>query len=150
MSPHIFSPAFRYPEPVAISPSAFIPYSDQYDFQITTQGLQHRAALTQQVYYAPVHLPNNVTAKRLTLYGHRDDALADMEISLIRTTRAGADQTMASVLALWEAGEGSGEDTDIDYAVIDNENYHYTIWLRLKPNDAVGDVIFRDAVIDWT
>ena len=148
--PHIGNfPIIYFPKPLAIPPPAFVPNLDTQDWEITQAYVRNRAVLTQQVYVAPVYLPDGATVTKLTLYGGRVDVDAVMQLWLRRSNRQMGLETMATVLADWTTGYSSGYDDTIDYAVIDNENYDYSLELILDPNDAVEDVTFTGALIDW-
>ena len=149
MSPHVGNFPREYPKPLAIPPSAFVPNLDTQDWNIRDGYVGNRAALTQQNYFAPVYLPDGVTVNKLTLHGYRDDADAVMTLGLHRNNREGGLETLASVTADWITGYSSKSDEAIDYPVIDNENYDYSLELILDPNDDVLDVRFAGALIDW-
>ena len=148
--PHIGNfPERGCPKPLAIPPPAFVPGDDAYDWKIFPTWVQNRSALTLTEFYAPVFLPQGVTVKKLTLYGYRDDAAATMTLALFHNDREGIQTSMVLVTADWETGYSSREQTTIADAKIDNENRNYSLRLQLDPNDAVGDVKFTGALIDW-
>ena len=149
MSPHVGNFPREYPKPLAIPTSAFVPQLDTQDWEILQIYVRNRSILTQQNYYAPVYLPDGVTVNKLTLYGNRDDAAAAMSIILRRNLRVGGGETMAEVIADWTTGYSSKSNETIDYPVIDNENYDYSLKLLLDPNDAVTDVMLTGALIGW-
>ena len=149
MSPNVGNFPREYPRPLAIPPSAFVPQLDTQDWEILQIYVRNRSILTQQNYYAPVYLPDGVTVNKLTLHGNRDDADAVMVLCLRRNNRQGVLEAMALVTADWTTGYSSKSDEAIDYPVIDNENYDYSLELTLDPNDAVTDVEFTGSLIGW-
>lgn len=136
--------------PVSIHPAAFIPLDDAEDWDVTAVRLANRASLNLQGFYAPVILPHGVTVTKVTLYGYRDDAAASMLLRLRRTDRQGSNDIMALAQANWTDGYNSIYDDTIASALIDNENYSYSLELQLNPNDSVNDVRFTGAKIAFT
>ena len=148
--PHIGNfPVIGFPKPLPIPPSAFVAAEDTFDWRFTATDLENRTQLTLSSFYAPVVLPQGVTVKKLTLYGFRDDALASMQLELLRNDRVGGHTTMAQIVADWITGHSSGYDDTITSPEIDNENYDYCLGLQLDPNDAVTDVCLTGALIEW-
>lgn len=139
-----------YPSPLSISPAAFTPIFDTYDWYITQHTVKNRAGLVIQYYAAPVNLPHGVTVTKVTLYGYRDDNLSTMALTLYQTDRETNRPSMAGIIADWIDGYGSKYDDTINLAVIDNENYSYGFLLILTPNDAVEDCYFTGAKIEFT
>lgn len=133
---------------VAICPADFTPGQEDYDWIQSYNQLHNRTSLTLQTFSAPVILPNGVTISKITLYGYRDDAEAEMSIRLYRNDPLGSSDLMAEVVADWTSGSSSGYDDTISYATIDNVNYTYGLILRLDPNDAVSDVNFTGVKIE--
>ena len=133
---------------VSIPPSAFVPMEDTYDWIITSVSVINRTVLDPQYFMAPVILPHGATITKLTAYFYRDDELAAAQITLRRTARMGTSDIMALVDATWTSGYSSGYDDTIDYPIIDNENYSYTVRIILNPNDNVEDVKFNGAKIE--
>ena len=149
--PHIGNfPYGIFPKPLSIGPSAFVPETDTQDWLIRGTYIQNRAALGLQEFSAAVYLPQGARVTKLTLYGYRDDGLAQLLLQLARSSSAGVVTDMASVEADWTTGDSSGYDDTITDPVIDNENYSYHLVVTLTPNDAVNDIRFRRAQIDWT
>ena len=150
MSPHIGNfPVPAYPKPLSIFPAALLPQYETHDHAIVGGGFRNRTVLDSQYFHEPVFLPHGAKVKRLTLVGFRNDALAIMEIQLRRVTDGFTFQTMATVTADWTTGGGSKYTETIYTPDIDNETYSYMIQLELDPNDAVADVGFYRAIIDW-
>ena len=135
---------------VSIGPMAFIPVYDTDDFYIHFSMLRKNTSIEATTFNAPVNLPDGATVAKLTLIGHRDDALALMTLRLRRTNNVGTTQELAMVEADWTIGDSSGYDDTIDYATIDNVNWRYELTLVLDPNDDVMDVSLTRALIDWS
>ena len=148
--PHIGNfPERGFPKPLSISPGGFVPDEDTYDWDITGLRIRNAAALTLQNYSAQVSLPQGATVTKLILYGYRDDDAATLSLKLQRADRVGGATLMAQVVADWTTPYDSGYDDTISSPVIDNENYCYHLIVDIDPNDAVSDVEFTGAVIEW-
>ena len=148
--PHIGNfPAPGYPKPLSIHPSAFMPSYDTYAWRYTDSTLRNNAVLTAQYFYAPVYLPQGARVTKLTLFGYREDILADLILQLFRVTAVGTQTEMAVVIADWEADFSSKYDDTIVNPVVDNENYSYMLKVEINPNDADSDVMLSKAQIDW-
>ncbi|MBA7495770.1 hypothetical protein ES702_06359 [subsurface metagenome] len=135
--------------PLSISPAAFGPYLDTYDYMIGYDQLRNATSLELQSFVAPLILPDGVTVTKMTLYGNREDALAEMSISLYRFTEGVAAGQMAVVIADWTSGYSSGYTETIANPTIDNANYGYGFNLQLDPNDDVTEVNFRRVKIEF-
>jgi len=148
--PHIGNfPPRAFPKPLSISPGAFLAADDTQDWDITGLRIRNRAALTLQQYFAQICLPQGATVTKLILYAYRDDIQASINVKLQRADRAGGATLMAQALADWTTGYGSVYDDSISDPMIDNEGYCYYLIANIDPNDAVGDVEFTGAVIEW-
>ena len=148
--PHIGNfPPPGYPKPLAISCAAFHPFTDTYDWEIGSQFIRNRIALTEQDYYAGVDLPHKAVVTELTLIGHREDALATLMLQLWKAAHDGITTLMAELTADWTDGNGLISTTTITEPTIDNENYQYSVMVRLDPNDSINDVMLRKVKIDW-
>ena len=126
-----------------------MPYLDTQDFYYDPSELRNRAALGGQTFGAPVLLPQAANVTKVTLFGYRNDALADLELRLYRTSNTGTSELMAEIIADWTTGYSSGYDDTITNPQIDNKNYQYVLTLALVPNDDVLDVRLVKAQIDW-
>lgn len=136
--------------PISVPCAAFIPEINTYDFTGYLGGsLRNFTSLTAQYFYAPVYFPDGVTVTKMTCYGYRDDTLATMTLSLKRSDFEGNTAELAATGAIWTDGWGSGEDTGINNADIDNSTYSYFLHLKLDPNDSVSDVRFSGATIEF-
>ena len=136
--------------PVSIPPPAFVPFLDNQDFEIRQEFLKNRAVLVVQYFVAPVIFPDGVTVTKLTLYGYRDDVDAVLALGLNRVHRLGGSNLMASVTSNWTTGWSSFYDDTINNSIINNGIYSYALVLTLNPNDAVADVKFSGAKIEFT
>ena len=149
--PHIGNfPAVGFPRPLSIGPTAFQPAYDTQDWDLTEKWLKNRTSLSIQYFHAPVILPHGARVRKLTLNAYREDALATVSLYLYRFNKIDSRADMAQVIADWTTGHSSGYDDTISYDVIDNENYAYSLYIVIDPNDAVEDVYFECATIDWS
>ena len=142
-------PEKGFPKPLVIGPPAFQSGYDTQDWDLNEKWLKNRTSLSIQYFHAPVILPHKARIKKLTLNGYRDDALAAMSLFLRRFNKIDSSVDMAQVIADWTIGHSSGYDDTINYDVIDNENYAYSLYVAIEPNDAVEDVYFECATIEW-
>ena len=142
-------PEVGYPKPFILGGANFIPEQQTYDWLITGSDLRNDTSLTPQHFHTNYLLPNGVTVNKITLYGFRNDALAEMTVRFYRFSRDGTTELMCDVIADWTDGDGSLEQSTINYPVIDNENYAYAIRVTMDPNDATSDIKFRFLRIDW-
>ena len=136
--------------PFSIPPAAINPCNHDTDFTRGLYDLRLVTALTAKAFLAPVILPPGVTVTKLTCYGYRDDASADLLFRLHRSNRFGAHIEMAAVDADWTSGYSSKFDAIINNPIIDNANYDYHLYVHLDPNDNVLDVRFSGAKIEFT
>ena len=149
MSPHVGNFPREYPKPLTIGCSAFVPWSDQYDWEIATEGIRNRASLESQNYYAPVLLPDGVTINKVTLIGYKDDELAVMRVQLWRADWSEGTTLMAEAVAPNWGDNGSISDTSITEPVVDNDNYFYGVMVELDPNDSINDVRLHGVQVHW-
>jgi len=136
--------------PISISPASFLPASDDKDYIVTVTELKNRITLAFQIFVAPVLFPPGVTVTKLTFYGYRDDAASAIALYLMRADRVNGWVIMAQDMGNWVDGYNSGIDATIAYALINNSLYSYSLYLEITPNDAVGDVTFNGAEIEFT
>lgn len=136
---------FKY---LSVGAPAFVPNLDTNDWLISFNFLRNRVTTEAQSFYAPVFLPHGATISRLTLFGERTSAQADMTLRLYRSDNTGGFDEMAEIIADWSTGTGSGYDDTIDYATISNTSYSYCLALILDPKSAVADVMFFRAQIN--
>ena len=148
--PHIGNfPEKGFPKPLSIGPTAFQSGFDTQDWNRSEKWLKNRTSLSVQYFHAPVILPHGARVKKLTLNAYRDDALATLLLYLRRFNKINSSVDMAQVMPDWTTGHDSGYDDTISYDVIDNENYAYSLYLHIDPNNSVEAVYFECATIDW-
>lgn len=126
--------------PISIHPAAFVPRYDTQDWKIQTDYLMNRVVVGLQRFYAPVVFPDGVAVTKLTLFGYRDIATADMLLSLLRNNREGVENSMASVTADWIDGYGSKYDNTIANALISTSSYGYCLYLTLDPDSTPDEI----------
>ena len=148
--PHIGNfPPVGYPRPLSIPPSAFVAKEDTNDWNFEPWALENRVIVAAQYFWAPVSLPQGVTVEKLTLSAYLNTMADQVVLRLYRNDRAGNAVEMAEVIITFTTGYSSLSDDSIDYAVIDNENYNYSLELGLTPDFAPGDAKLAGAMIDW-
>lgn len=138
------------PSPITVNCAAFGPRDDTVDFDRRSINLNNRTSLTYTTYYANVCLPHGVTITKLTLSGYRDNEATDLYLGLLRVRRNASESEMVGVDADWTDGNGSGEETSISYATIDNTIYSYALYIDISPTNSVGDCVFYCAQIDFS
>ena len=148
--PHLgYFPPREFPKPLSISPGAFVPMLDTYDWDIGSVWIRPRASLESQGFQSSVLLPYGAVVEKLGLHGYRVDADSRLSLELRRVSLVGIVDSMALVEADWTTGASVGYDASINYPVIDNRNYRYCLQLVIDPNDAITDCWFWTAVIVW-
>ena len=148
--PHIGNfPGPGYPRPLVLSPAAFVPGSGGYDWAITDLELRNMAVLDQQLFRAPVLLPQNAKITKVVLRGYRDTSGGLLKIELVRTHYDGASGAIATVEATWMFGWSMGQTTDITFPVVDNDLYFYHLLLYLDPAVIATDVRLRRGEVHW-
>ncbi len=136
--------------PISVPPSAFNPKTDEVDYNHDQMNLCSRVGLDLVHFFAPIYFPQGVTVTKLTMNSYREDDAAEIMLRLWQQGNVGEDEIMAEVTSVRTTGDGSDDDTSIDYALIDNASYSYCLDLRLNPNDSIGDVILWNAKIYFT
>jgi hypothetical protein len=120
------SPGHGY---VSVSAAAFQPEVDGYDYLITHQISNFNN--TSQYWVAPVQLPQGAMVTKITFYWY-DRSFYNASLRLDRHNRTiSSYSVMAEAWSSDDTGDGSTEDTSIDYAVIDNTQYNYWVWVHL-------------------
>jgi hypothetical protein len=130
---------------ISISPSAFQPHTESYQFARTGYMLYTTSGDT---YNAPVSLPDGSTVTKVTFYFRNSSASEDVTMSLRRgEVPSSTIRTMAQVNSIYTTahnGYANDDDDIIDYAKIDNENYKY--WLQAE-FDGTGSTLQVTAVV---
>jgi hypothetical protein len=79
---------------------------------------------------------------------YRGSGADGVNIRLMRDMKDGASETTLSFIEGAQSGAwATDEDTSIGYPVIDNENYHYLILLRLDPATDTEDAMLSGVSI---
>ncbi len=138
---------------VSIHFSAFTPADDGYTFKTdpadTPYG-KYLAAQTPnlQFWMAPVYLPDGATVTKFTFYWANTSSSVAGSATLYRTDFKGNEDKMAQITAVVDTPDptSSHEDT-INYATVDNTNYDYYIWLRLRQEN--GEVRAYGATVEY-
>lgn len=139
----------------SLSPADFIikdPFTYASDWGLESLALKNEdAAFGGRTFYAPLHLPHDSKIYGLKFFYYRDDALSLMSCALERVNCSGApvSQTLASVISSSTAGNAEQEDTTIDNAVVDNQNYFYRALCFIGTNDSVDDAYLKAVVISY-
>jgi len=136
--------------PIIIPALSFLPGQDDTEYIRAAHYIHNRTSLLATPYFAPVFFPNGVTVTKITIYGYRNDNLANIMVNLSRSNMAGSQDFLTSLVADWFSGWSSMYDDSISYSLIDNTSYAYLLSLSLNPNDDVGDVRLSGVKIDFT
>jgi hypothetical protein len=130
---------------VSVSAAAFQPTSDGFEYTNYGRKLVNDAG-TLQDWISNVQLPHGATVTSVEFFWY-DAALAhDAHFELLRATRQDSSSTMASADSTGSFGNGSTEVTSINYAVIDNDQYSYLLWVVLSDEET----IFYNVAIEYT
>lgn len=98
------------------------------------------------LYVGGVQLPQGATVTKLTAYWS-DYSSQEISAGLNRVPHGlVTDYTLAWVESSGNSGDGSGSDTDIDYATIDHSLYAYYVWWNLPDKDLTA----QNIVIEYT
>jgi hypothetical protein len=115
---------------VSVSAAAFRPYNNTLSY--SNSGSEVSAGSTiPTTFYAPVHLPHGATVTKVTFYWYDSidgtEAECDLKISFLN----GSDDWMATMQSSDAGGAGYTETESISYAIIDNSQYAYYLYLYL-------------------
>jgi hypothetical protein len=133
---------------ISISPSAFQPHTESYQFARTGYMLYTTSGDT---YNASVNLPDGSTVTKVTFYFRNPSASEDVTMSLRQgEVPSSTVRTMAQVNSVYTTssnGYANDYDDTIDYATIDNENYKY--WLQAEFNGTGSTLQVTAVVIEY-
>lgn len=118
----------------------------------TVSHLQFYPAARKDV-FCGVHLPSGATVTKLSVNGSdvSETPTWNLVVDLYRdnfSVAAHSVQTLTSVTVSTSGGRAIGSNTVINNAVIDNENYFYTLKLAFPTGD--GTIVFNSARINYT
>ena len=136
--------------PLSVAPSSFFPRYDTNDWELGTSYIKNRITLNAQNFYAGLFFPDNITITKVTFYAYRTDALATIQLQLLRNNRAGTSNIMSSLIPDWTSGYSSMYDDSISNDVVDNSLYFYFLQLYINPNDSTLDALLSGVKIDFT
>lgn len=134
----------------SLNASDFISYIDTQDWEILPANLKNRATFNTQIFMAGVHLPHGAIVTNLKAWWYRDDALSTGSCGLKRSDDQENADDMADAGATGTSGFVVVNDSSISNATIDNNTYSYLVRVQLNPNNAVTDIRFIGAVIEYT
>lgn len=146
----------RWPNPLPIPVSAFVPAKDTYDWHFDAvlggvpSELRNRTSLTLQRFFAPVQLPQGAVVTSLRLFGFKNTAPGEVTATLYRGDRAAGSVNMATFSAPNWGGYGNGADSSVTSPEIDNINYDYYIEVKLDPDANIEDNRFSGCLIHWS
>ena len=129
---------------ISISPSAFRPPRDGYDFVNNGASLKNVDS-SSDVYLAPLELPHGAKITNMTWYWH-DLSGEDGSLWLYRSDFDGTPGPKASCFSSGNSGDGSSYDNSVSQPWIDNSQYHY--WLSVTLEDS--DIYCYGALIEYT
>lgn len=139
---------------LSIPGSAFAPRFSSYQYHFFSTGSTLIPDDVISLYYlAPVQLPHGATVTEFTFFW-TDSSNEDGYAVLFRIDLQGGEVEMARAETHGGSSGGGGgstvtsssSDTSIDFAVIDNSQYAYYVWLRL-PMDSNGATVDAHGVI---
>jgi len=142
------SPGHGY---VSFSPAAFAPaYGGFTDYGASEASLSHLST-DPMVYLAPLNLPQGATVTKLTLYYNDGLEPGDATLNLWRNTPGTGHVTMANVSTSGYAGYTYfWSDEIIDYAVIDNSQYTYSLWWDVPGNVGADTIELLGVFIEYS
>lgn len=128
---------------LSIPPAAFIPFNSSTVYNHNGYALFCGGYC---VLDTPVYLDQGMVVSKVTLYYYDYvDSSADLTLQLFRTDNVGNHSYMAE-LDSGDDGTDSTSDSTINYAVIDNINYAYTLALSINS----GGAMYYRAVIEYS
>ena len=99
-------------------------------------------------YVGSVSLPDGVTVTNLVGYYYDISPGADLGVKLYRYDGHGTWEQLAAITSSGSSGYGTIADGSIDYPVIDQQNYSYSVWVYIEAG--VGyDLAFTGVRIDY-
>ena len=134
---------------LSIPAAAFVP---QYNYDAETYNggsIVRTLSGSYDIFNAPVQLPHGATVTKMTVYWYDNYAGDNGTIALRRSSFSLFPLTMAEVTTSGSGGNGSGVDSTIDYAQIDNSQYTYYLTAQL-PTDGTDYVGLYGVVIEYT
>jgi hypothetical protein len=123
------------PGRISISPAAFQPWQDTYQYERTGRGMHTTSG---EYYYAPVYLPDATTVTTVTFY-YRDDAatVGQVTVQLKRGAVGNTSTDLMAEVASVDGGYANDLDDSIDYALVNNDGYTY--WLYTQFDGILDD-----------
>lgn len=137
----------------ALSPADFVPSADTTLYFLDASGDPYvgpNSTTVQQIWVAPVHLPQGAVVTSVSAWWFRDDALATGTARLQRVTSVGAVAEMANVDSDSSSGNHTVTDSSILNATIDNGTYSYRFRLAIDPNNSGVDCKLFGMTISYT
>ena len=129
---------------ISISPAAFRPHVDGYDF-INDGARLRNIDGSSDVYLASVELPHGVKITNITWYWY-DSSGSDGSLFMHRSDFDGVAGSIASCFSSGSSGDGSSYDNSVAGGSIDNSQYHY--WLSVGLDDI--SIYCYGVVIEYT
>jgi len=129
---------------ISISPAAFRPSRDGYDFMCNGITLRNIDSSSDK-YYAPLELPHGSRITNMTWYWY-DSSSADGSLWIYRSDFDTTLHPIGSCISSGSSGDGSSYDNSVSQPWIDNSQYHY--WLSLTLEDS--DIYCYGVVIEYT
>ena len=136
---------------ISVGYSAFVPqyyyYNVSYD---PIDGIQNRNTAGPVNCYAPLQLPHGATITNVTCYVYDND-VDYFYFNLVRENESTFD-----VMAYETNSPGSDtlgdthfSATTIDYATVDNNNYHYLLYINVPWSSSYYNYSFKYALIEY-
>lgn len=131
-------------------PADFVPFESGYTYIGGSTFLYKKSGdITNQIWYAPVHLPEGAVVTELRVW-FTDFSVEDLDVSLRRKAYGSLSYTvMASIITSGTPGLSDLIDNTIDYDTIDNMNYVYCIYIIFPAADTYSYLAFQHAKITY-
>jgi hypothetical protein len=124
--------------------------SSGYDFTRAVNGIYKKAGAGSQTWLGQVNLPDGAVVTGFTVW-YYDNHADNLQVTLYQIPLGGTGTAnMAMVTSSGTPGEGSGTDSTIGFATIDNYYYHYYVYFTFSSNDTSNNLKFRTARIQYT
>jgi hypothetical protein len=132
---------------LSIPAAAFVPFSDNYQYENLGRRLTYLGGPARAHFEAPVHLPQGAQVTKVTFHFNDDSTAANGYARLCRTDLAGNYLDMAYIDSYYAWGYAGRSDTSIESPVVDNSQYAYWVYWDLPISTGTGNNVWGCGVV---